>query len=837
LENQDNTENREPHFDISAFVVKQLGDELISDEVTALMELVKNSYDADADYVSIVINTEDQLTGYELNYKEHRGYILVEDNGDGMKKNDIQNGWLTISVSKKRSMRATGKTTAKGRTPLGEKGLGRLSTQRLASKLELITKNEEENFGYHVFFNWNDFTEETLLSDVKVEIQELEKTSVKKGTSLVLLDIKDPSVWKGDSVAKVKGRLSQLVFPIKRRRPFSVYLNINGNPVDLDFISENIKDLAVSRYSFSFYENTITIFGQIKLQKLKGNDRPNFLHLIEADKGSGFFNFLTSPENQKKYVLPKSFAYGGAKDVFVNFKKTVRLSDVANIIYAKEQDGTSLFVHPGNFRGKIDEYAFVEDSVDLSPIEEIFKEFSNYRSYVQGQLGIRLFRDGFGIRPFGLDGEDWLKLSKEQTSGASFYGLRPGNVIGYVQIGADTNPNLLEKTDREGIIENSHYKNFYTITKKVVSEVNSVLEFIKRGYNDYRKKYGTQNTGLKDQQDVFSLMKKTGETAKALVEQVRELEAEVTTVHNAVRNEIIAVKDSTFSSSQKKRLEDLFDSVEKQLTHSKAIITQLNSLLVDASKLNEAVHLLEPQMQTLRDQLAEFSHLAGLGMIAEALSHEIDNVLDNLSQKSKTISNYLREKKINDAAIYTFIEYLNGMTRSLRKQTSHLSPVLKYVRENKDTVSIESFAKELAEFYNDRLQQNNIKLEVINNGDFYVTISKGKLTQVFDNIILNSEYWLKEHAGSKNSSPKITINIKTPMVRIYDNGLGINPAIEDQIFQPFVSSKPKSIGRGLGLFIIQQLLESVGCDIVLLPDKNSFGRRFIFQINFSNILK
>jgi signal transduction histidine kinase len=837
LKNQDNTENRGPHFDISAFVVKQLGDELISDEVTALMELVKNSYDADADYVNIVINTEAQLTSYELNYKDHRGYILIDDNGDGMKKNDIQNGWLTISLSKKRLMRTEGKATAKGRTPLGEKGLGRLSTQRLASKLEVITKNEDEDFGYHVFFNWNDFTEETLLSEVKVEIEEIEKSTVKKGTRLILLDIKDPSVWKGESVEKVKGRLSQLVFPTKRRRPFDVYLNINGNPVDLDFISENVKDLAVSRYSFSFYENTVTILGQIKLQKLKGNDRPNFLHLIEADKGKGFFNFLTSPENRKKYVLPKSFSYGGEKDVFVNFKSTIRLNDLTNIIYKKAEDGTSSFLHPGNFRGKIDEYAFVEDSVDLSSIEDIFREFSRYRSYIQGQLGIRLFRDGFGIRPFGLDGEDWLKLSKEQTSGASFYGLRPGNVIGYIQIGAKTNPNLLEKTDREGIIENSFYKNFYTLNKKVIGEVNSVLEFIKRGYNDYRKKYGTQNTGLKDQQDVFTLMKKTGEAAKTLVDQVRALEAEVNTVHNAVRNEITAVKDSTFSSSQRKRLEDLFDSVEKQLSHSMTIINQLNSLLADASKLNEAVHLVEPQIQTLRDQLAEFSHLAGLGMIAEALSHEIDNVLDNLSQKNKSISNYLKEEKINDSTLYTFIEYLNGMTRSLRKQTSHLSPVLKYVRENRDTLSMESFAVEMSEFYEDRLQQNHITLAVITDENFYVTISKGKLTQIFDNIILNSEYWLKEYAGSKIHSAKITINIKTPMVRIYDNGLGINPAIEDQIFQPFVSSKPKSIGRGLGLFIIQQLLESAGCDIVLLPDKNSFGRRFIFQINFSNILK
>src|SRR5205814_6444079 len=126
--------------------------------------------------------------------------------GDGMTRREIEKGWLTISISKKREMKVKGTSTDKGRTPLGEKGLGRLSTQRLASKLELLTNNKTEPTGYHVYFNWDDFTEEALLSKVNVEVIPVDKQNIKKGTSLALLNIKDPSVWQGENVEKIKGK-------------------------------------------------------------------------------------------------------------------------------------------------------------------------------------------------------------------------------------------------------------------------------------------------------------------------------------------------------------------------------------------------------------------------------------------------------------------------------------------------------------------------------------------------------------------------------------------------------------------------------------------------------
>ena len=165
------------HFDINAAVVRQLGEELVSDEITALIELVKNAYDADASYAKVVVDTnsfpdEDLFFYGSNNQPSQPGYILIEDDGFGMDSDEIEKGWLTISFSNKRLMRREGiLTPIKKRTPLGEKGLGRLSSQKLGNRLEMLTTKDprlvEKNTPIqtcHVAFDWNDFSEDKSLT-------------------------------------------------------------------------------------------------------------------------------------------------------------------------------------------------------------------------------------------------------------------------------------------------------------------------------------------------------------------------------------------------------------------------------------------------------------------------------------------------------------------------------------------------------------------------------------------------------------------------------------------------------------------------------------------------
>ena len=145
-------------FDINPHVIRQLGEELVPDEMTALMELIKNAYDADASYVKIDINTTGEYSGETLIYPSHTGYIVVEDSGIGMDDEAIVKSWLTISYSNKRAgVDGVKKKTKKERTPLGDKGLGRLSTQRLSDCCEIFTVPEGGSTRYHVAFDWREF--------------------------------------------------------------------------------------------------------------------------------------------------------------------------------------------------------------------------------------------------------------------------------------------------------------------------------------------------------------------------------------------------------------------------------------------------------------------------------------------------------------------------------------------------------------------------------------------------------------------------------------------------------------------------------------------------------
>lgn len=203
----------------------------------------------------------------------------------------------------------------------------------------------------------------------------------------------------------------------------------------------------------------------------------------------------------------------------------------------------------------------------------------------------------------------------------------------------------------------------------------------------------------------------------------------------------------------------------------------------------------------------------------------------------KEKDNNLQGEDITDSDLYVFFEYINSTVNGLKIQLKHLDPTLKYNREKKSEIKLSLFFKEESEYYKNRLQKNSIDFTIFLEDDFSISINRGKIVQIIDNLISNSEYWLIKLKGNDpNCKPSITIKIESPWIYFYDNGYGISPAIENMLFEPFVTTKPKGEGRGLGLFIIQQLLDSSKCTIALEPFRNEHGRKYIFAINFSNII-
>jgi hypothetical protein len=107
---------------------------------------------------------------------------------------------------------------------------------------------------------------------------------------------------------------------------------------------------------------------------------------------------------------------------------------------------------------------------------------------------------------------------------------------------------------------------------------------------------------------------------------------------------------------------------------------------------------------------------------------------------------YLVDRNSKDLTFISFTRYISATVTSLRKQLSHIEPSLRYVRENKEKILLSEYFKEVENYYKSRFEAHNMELQINYDmkGEFDIFINKGKLNQIIDNLLLNSEYWLRE---------------------------------------------------------------------------------------------
>lgn len=821
-----------PHFEVHPSVVYQLGESLISDSVQALIELVKNCYDADATYAKVVIDTHGSVEVEGAIYFSDGGRIIVEDDGQGMDLEDIEVGWLTISNRKKRELKLAKKTTPGGRTPLGDKGLGRLGVQRLGENLEIFTKTKQES-GYHFGFSWLDFATAPKLEEVDIHLEEV-NYPCKHGTKVVISNLKESDIWRGQgALTRLDKELSRMISPYRQIRDFTVAVEVDGKSLELLEVSDRIRDIAPVRYNLSFDGDLIDIQGRVRLDHFRPSnqkDAEQFALIAESDKGDAFFDFLQAQKLSRTLGLSRS----KSNQWFLEFRKQKPLADIDKV--QRMTDGDGSIANPGPFVGEI-------DSFDLGAIayqnQSVFDGLSEYRKRVKDLSGIRVYRDGFAIR---VD-HDWLKLGAQWTSATSYFGLKPDNTLGYIALSARDNMELEETTDREGFKDSPYYRNFYALLMEFKAFTTMAHEFFGRSWAEFRKNRNevfAHVDSRKTVEDISQAIKKGLAEAPQqhqILEVFKERLSASTSASKAVASRLQSAKEIT--PELRKTLTDALSNLESLLVEANDMTDRLSMYLEEIGSLRGMGQVLEDRVDGLRRQMDDMYEAVALGLTAEALSHEVYNVADQLAMRTKSAQITLRNKGINDRPILAFIEYVQSSVMSLRKQMSYLSPSLRYVREQRHDIEIREFVGELVDFYRERLGKNNITMRISysDSSRFEVRMNKGKLTQIIDNLILNSEYWLKEDiAQGRLTSGTIIVDISRPFVRVFDDGSGIDPSVEHALFEPFVSSKAKGQGRGLGLFIVKQLLDSDGCSIGIVPERNRRNRLFKFQIDLRVVL-
>lgn len=867
-------------------VVFKLGADLITDDVQAITELVKNSYDAGSKYCNVLVETRELVPlrpetatpdGAPVEEEHVQGFIRIQDGGSGMRRQDIVEGWLTVSASRKGALKARLKSSGSpDRTPLGDKGLGRLGAQRLGRSLVLRTVPElqpgevrADAPAHQVTMVWHDFEQVDSLMRVPIRIEQIEARDEEHGSIIEIRGLRDLDTWRGqgdeDSDLALQREFGTMISPYDQAEGFVVNFQVDDTPIDLRERARAVLKGSTLSYALDYAEGRLAVGVGLSTSYLRpvtgAQAISDFDSLVTRDNGYAFLTWLIKSKP------------GGADDLniepgddlrFVRASTTVSIEDLeperlpVRPVSARgqsesaepadgelddtnpedeaaEAESVGPIADPGPFRGQIDQVILRHDPTD--PTKRLFASRDEYSEFVKSLRGVRVYRDGFGIRV----GADWINLASQWSSGRSWYTLRPDNTLGHIDLSARHNDLLEETTNREAFRETPAYRNFMRLLAAWLSYGARVQEFVRRGYNEYKASM------LMEEAELPPSM-----APEAVVGRLQQQAARVETTADSLSGARVRVDGLTQARErievQARKVEDsLFtdDNDAAPFSRASAEIATAQSEASEALALAEAqveefrkqralLDVVAEQVRAQEERLQEVWETVALGLVAETLSHEVLNLTQRLRGRSAQILTYLAAQEDADRRLWAFAEEVRSIGSSLSKQVSRLDPSLRYVRDRRDDVRVGAFAADLADYYQERWSDELIDIVVDVVQDFTLRINQGRLQQVLDNLMLNSHYWVGRGVrGGSQPRGRVVVTVNNPTVSITDNGPGIDPSLEHILFDPFVTSKPGRQGRGLGLYIVRQLLEADGATIALASDRNDEGRLTTFVVDFS----
>lgn len=823
------------HFDVHPSVLFKLGQDLIKDDAQALVELIKNSYDADASTVRVEIDTQgwyDVVTGEIVAEGAAApdgavlGRLRVQDDGAGMSIETIKYGWLTVSNSDKRDFKARGDATSLGRTPLGDKGLGRLGVQRLGRLARLETAHRAEGDGlkaYEVTVDWNRFESAKNLASVPLDVREIPRAD-ETGTTVSILGLRNVDYWEGRGELDLQKQLASILSPYENAAGLRIFVKINNAEIDTREEARRLLAIAPNLFDFVFVDGIMTMTAVLRSTELRGrsaSERRVFEQLIAPDNGFAFAEWLLSARSAQARGVSAQL---GDDTYFLQFARTVTLEGAA-------QKGR-MVADPGPFSGQISAFSYDRDE------DSALDSASELRDFAKQLSGIRVFRDGFGIR---LD-DDWLGLSAQQTHGGSFYGLRPKNTAGYVNLSARDNAALEETSSREAFTDTLAWRGFHDLMRAVVKFAADTREFVRRNWLVYQRERLTPtqvDSAATPAEITAHISVRAGQaqgamaTARTVRESISKLSGVVADLEESNRRANDGIwTDPALAAAAERAAADIRAvqaGAESALQQVEQIVATLQDLDGAAALLREKLSVAEEQVDRAWDSVA-------LGLSAEVLAHEVDQIADRLRGRSHQILVYLRGQSDRDPRVVGFVEHVRASSSELSRQVSRLNPSLRFRRETRKTHFVSALVQSALDYHQPRLKKFGISLEQDVRQDFAVRMNEGKFMQVADNLIRNSEYWVtREIQGGRLQAGSILITIDAPRVAVADNGPGVEPRVIDTLFDPFVTTKPGEDGRGLGLFVVSQLLDSEGCSIHLGSSLNAAGRPNTFVLDLAGV--
>lgn len=401
----------EKSFVIMPRVIAHLGEDLIKDESIALLELVKNSYDAGATvcHVDFV---------FDLLGKLER--ISVEDNGSGMDLDTIETVWLVIGTDNKKKQLSA---DSQGRVPLGEKGIGRLGVHKLGRRIKLFSKSSSDKEVY-VDIDWKRLAESKEIDDFKVDY----------GHQNATLHFNDGQTGTIIEISDLKGEWN-------RRKLRTIFRNLTS--LNSPFVNQS-----------DSFEVKVTTQGSNPFAGL-----PNLQEILDAGMYFGHCVMRGSRVEEFRYQF-KPWSNldkidGRIVDSLDDYDRTIihRVEEEADNNKLIKRDEILDLSQYGIGKIEFDIVIFEKDNAIFN-LMNLEKRALN--DYLKNNSGIRVYRDNMRVFNYGEPGNDWLGIDQRRLNRAG--GSISNNIIiGSVSLDRHTSLSLREKTNREGFIEDEPF--------------------------------------------------------------------------------------------------------------------------------------------------------------------------------------------------------------------------------------------------------------------------------------------------------------------------------------------------------------------------------------------
>jgi signal transduction histidine kinase len=725
--------NEELSFETDAAIITRLGCELVAKQETALIELVKNGFDADATQVDVVFEGSGPSAVLE-----------IRDNGSGMTRRELVQGFMRLAsnlkVQSPRSPRF-------GRWRAGRKGIGRFAAQRLGDRLVLTTRTEAASVALRLNVDWRQFVHGRRLEDVRVSLDEIPVTD-ESGTIIRVEILRD--FW---SEAQIK-RCWRGVLALQQ--PFPVAPVANRHDVDPGF---NVRILRSGRV---FADEHVVADMQTEIL--------DHLHAVIEIKVDG----------------------KGRASWCLSHNRFGRIREWTPIHHGHlDETQPPRYDHLKNAAMKA-YYVVLEPALLPSLV------YTRVRDVLSEEGGIRLYRNGFRVIPYGDPGNDWLRLDAAYAKRSVLPPLANRNFFGVVELD-DPDGNLFEEhTSREGLIETPAFMELKDLTFSVlVTAATQMAE--DRGRKT--RAGGASRTSARSTLSNLSAVTAAARATKEVAER-------------AARE-----KGTPAAEAAAKRAAETVNLIEQKQVELEAAEIQL------------------------ADEAAMLRFLATLGMTTSEFSHETGMTFDAFRLDFKRVFEVAVQAKANDPTFGDQAARAQAMLNRLDTLTSYLNALaaarsLRGMRPVSLSKAVETFKQGISA--QAKSQEIDLVIETPPYDALYTRpMHEAELASILLNFYTNS---IKATKRSKNRREILIVADRVddldPRVRVRfsDTGDGIPDENRERIFDAFFTTRTAppagasdteyASGTGLGLWIVSQIVANAGGEAFLAQPPSGYTTCF-----------